>query len=239
MQWFLIILLLLPVMAWLVLRWVIGAEPKRILQVLRWIGLGLAAVLVIVATLAGRLPIVLAIAAFLFPLLSRWRILRNILKTARGPTQGEASEVRTRFVLMRLDHDTGDMDGTVCEGPHSGRDLSALSFEDVLDVYQAARAADTQSAQVLQAYLERMRGEAWQAHTSAGSGGPHDAGPASGGGPMSPAEARAILGVDRNAGPEAIKQAHRRLMKQVHPDHGGSDYLAARINEAKEVLLEE
>lgn len=239
MQWFIITLLLLPVAVWLILRWVIRAEPKRILRILRWLGLALAAVLVVFATLTGRLPVVLAVAAFLLPLISRWRVLRNILKTARGPTRSQSSEVRTRFVLMRLDHDTGDMDGTVCDGPHSGRELSSLSFEDALEVYQAARAADPQSAQVLQAYLERMRGEAWQAHMSAGGGGSRDSGPASGGGPMSRAEARAILGVDRNAGPDAIKQAHRRLMKQAHPDHGGSDYLAARINEAKEVLLEE
>ena len=179
------------------------------------------------------------LTSFLIPLISRWRLLRNILKTARGPTRGQGSEVRTRFVLMRLDHDTGDMDGTVREGPYAGRELSSLTFGNNLEIYQAARAADAQSAQVLQAYLERMHGEAWQAHMSAGGGESRDPGPSPGGGPMNADEARAILGVDSHAGPDEIKQVHRRLMKHVHPDHGGSDYLAARINEAKEVLLEE
>jgi len=89
---------------------------------------------------------------------------------------------------------------------------------------------------VLQAYLERMHGEAWrdqpdEAAAKAGGGNK------SAGGPLSPSEARAILGVGPAATDDEIKQAHRRLMKQFHPDHGGSDYLAARINEAKEVLL--
>jgi hypothetical protein len=237
MQWFIILLLVAPVALWLVLRWLVRAEPRKILRLLWWVGMAVAAVLVIFATVTGRLPVLLGIAAFLLPLISRWRVLQNILKTARGPTAGQGSEVRTRFVRMRLDHDTGVMDGTVCEGPYAGQQLSSLTFANVLEVYQAAYAADLQSAQVLQAYLERMHAEAWQAHTSAG---PRDSGDVgSGGGPMTPGEARAILGVSANAGPEAIKQAHRRLMKQVHPDHGGSDYLAARINEAKEVLLKE
>lgn len=238
MQWFIILLLLLPVAVWLILRWLIRAEPRQILRVLRWLGLLLGAVMLGFAARMGQLGLVVAAAAFLIPLISRWSVLRNILKTGRGPTPGRGSEVRTRFVLMRLDHDTGEMDGTVREGPYAGRELSSLSFENVLETYRAACAADPQSAQVLQAYLERMHREAWQAQTSAG-GASQGAGPSPGGGPMSPAEARAILGIDADAGPDAIKQAHRRLMKQVHPDHGGSDYLAARINEAKEVLLGE
>jgi len=238
MQWFIILLLVLPVAMWLVLRWLVRTEPRRILRVLWWIGLALAAAFVAFATLTGRLPVLLGIAAFLLPLISRWRILQNVLKTARGPTPGHGSEVRTRFVRMRLDHDTGDMDGTVSEGPYAGRELSSLAFANVLEIYEAARSADLQSAQVLQAYLERMHAEAWQAHVSAGADGSQRASSRDDG-PMTRAEARAILGVGPEAGPEAIKQAHRKLMKQVHPDHGGSDYLAARINEAKEVLLRE
>lgn len=237
MQWFIILLLLMPVAAWLILRWLVNAEPRQIMRVLRWLGLLLGIVLVGFAARAGLLGMVVTAAALLLPLIFRWRVLRNILKTARGPTPGQGSEVRTRFIRMRLDHDTGDMDGMVCEGPYSGRVLSSMTFRELLDLYQAS-AADAQSAQVLQAYLERMHGEAWQAHMAAG-GSSRGAGPSSSAGPMSREEARAILGVGHDAGPDAIKQAHRRLMKQVHPDHGGSDYLAARINEAKEVLLEE
>ena len=238
MQWFIILLLLLPVAIWLILRWIVRAEPRKILRVLRWLGILVGAVLLGFAARTGHLGLIIGAAAILIPLITRWRVLQNILKTARGPTPGKGSEVRTRFVLMRLDHDTGEMDGTVRDGPHSGRELSSLTFQEVLEVFQAS-AADPQSAQVLQAYLERMHGDAWQAHMSAGGASSQGAGPSPGGGPMDAEEARALLGVGKDAGPDAIKQAHRRLMKQVHPDHGGSDYLAARINEAKEVLLEE
>lgn len=238
MQW-LLILPALVLAVWLILRWLIRAEPRQILRVLRGIGWTAGALIVIYATLTGRLPVLLGIAAFLIPLITRWRALQNMLKTARGPTPGQGSEVRTRFVLMRLDHDTGEMDGTVVEGRFAGRELSSLTFVNILEILEAARIADQQSAQVLQAYLERMHGEAWQAHMAGSGAGSHRDAGAPAGGPMSAKEARAILGVGVDAGPEAIKQAHRRLMKQVHPDHGGSDYLAARINEAKEVLLKE
>lgn len=56
-------------------------------------------------------------------------------------------------------------------------------------------------------------------------------------GKMTMAQAREVLGVKDNASKEEIIMAHKRMMQKVHPDRGGSDYLAAQINQAKDTLL--
>ena len=224
----------------LLVHWFLRTEPRQILKTLRWAGLALAVIIGVVLIATKQFQLIYALAIFLLPWLLRVRALRNRMKTARGPTPGQASEVRTRFVVMQLDHDTGHMDGIVQEGPFNGRALSDMSLEDVVDLFRQAVAEDEASAQVLQAYLERMHGEDWRARSGAAGAGAGAAGGGAGGpspGPIGVEEARAILGVGPNASDDEIKRAHRSLMKQFHPDHGGSDYLAARINEAKEVLL--
>jgi hypothetical protein len=220
----------------LLFHWFLRAEPRQILRALRWGGLAVAAIIAVALVAAGQFQLLYVLAVFLVPWIMRARSLRNRMRTARGPTAGQASEVRTRFVVMQLDHDTGSMDGIVQEGPFAGKRLSGLRLEDVVSIYRDAWAADRASAQVLQAYLERMHGDAWRPGGEDSRDNKAEAGPA-GGGTMSAAEARSVLGVGPKATDTEIKQAHRRLMKQFHPDRGGSDYLAARINEAKEVLL--
>jgi len=219
-------------------QWFIRTEPRQILKSLRWAGLAIAVIVAVILIATRQFQLIYPLILLLLPWFLRARAFRNRMKTARGPTPGQASEVRTRFVVMQLDHDTGEMDGLVQEGPHRGRQLSDLSLDDAIALYRTAAAEDQASAQVLQAYLERMHGDAWRsrAEQNAGTGG---GGEGASIGPMSAAEARAILGIGDDATDEEIKQAHRRLMKQFHPDHGGSDYLAARINEAKELLLRE
>jgi DnaJ domain len=224
-------------------QWFIRAEPRQVLRSLRWIGLAVVVIAAAVLVATRQFQLFYGLAILLIPWLLRSRALWNRMKTAHGPRPGQASEVQTRFVVMQLNHDSGVMDGVVQEGPFAGRPLSALALDDVIALYRAAAAEDEASAQVLLAYLERMHGDAWRdragAEAGAGGGAGTSGRGAPGGGPMGAAEACAILGVGAAATAEEIKQAHRRLMKQFHPDHGGSDYLAARINEAKEVLLGE
>lgn len=141
------------------------------------------------------------------------------------PSPGQTSGVRTDALAMTLDHDTGEMDGEVLAGRFSGRFLSQMNAEE-LQALAGTLDADPDSLGLLLAYLDRRRG-----------GRPGEAGAgAPGGGAMTRAEALRILGLAPGASLEDVRAAHRRLMKRVHPDLGGSDALAAMINAAKAML---
>lgn len=152
-------------------------------------------------------------------------LLRGALAAARAtPAPGGSSEVRTDALTMTLDHDTGEMDGEVLTGRFAGRWLSKLSPDELQALAQELD-ADPDSLGLLLAYLDRRRGS-----------GPEPGAeprPASDPQGMSAAEALRILGLEPGATPEDVRAAHRRLMKKVHPDLGGSDALAALINAAK------
>jgi hypothetical protein len=159
-----------------------------------------------------------------------------------GPTTGQSSTVDTETVRMSLDHDTGDMDGTVLKGKFSGKRLSNLGFSDLLSLLASCRDDDPNAGQLIEAYLDRMHRTAWRAHRD--GGGSQSRGDSGAGsqksrasGEMDLEEAFATLGLAPGATKEEIKAAHRRLMKRLHPDQGGSTFLASKINQAKDVLL--
>ncbi|MBP7242811.1 molecular chaperone DnaJ [Amaricoccus sp.] len=155
--------------------------------------------------------------------------LRAAAAAARAtPTPGQSSSVRTDALEMSLDHDTGEMDGEVLSGPFSGRFLSQMTGAELQELAESLE-DDADSLGLLLAYLDRRR---------AGSAGARadrraEAGAATPEGEMTRAEALRILGLGPGASPEEIRAAHRRLMKRVHPDLGGSDALAGMINAAK------
>lgn len=212
-------------------RWFVGAEPGRIATVARWVALIVAVVAGGYLLWGGRHVLAAFLLPLMLPVLLRYRALWHRLKAMAGPTPGQTSQVETRFLRMTLDHDTGAMTGVVREGRFHGRRLDELAPEDLVELWRECRAADAQSAAVLEAYLDRTQGEEWR--QAAGSG----PGPRRTSNGMTRDEAYEILGLDPNASKREIRDAHRRLMQQVHPDHGGSNYLAAKINQAKDLLL--
>ncbi len=146
-------------------------------------------------------------------------------------TKGQKSRVQTRMLAMELDHDSGAMDGQVLEGEFKGRRLSELNKQSLLMLLRECRRAADQSGPLLEAYLDRT------VHDWRTAAGERRQSAETADGTMTRQEAYAVLGLKENASREEVRAAHRHLMKQLHPDHGGSDYLAAKINQAKDLLL--
>lgn len=227
------------------LHWFRRTPSEQVAKVLRrsllYGGIGFLVLLAVTgrlnplfAVLAAAIPVVLRAVNLLRILPVIQQVMRALgLSGLPGAASGggQTSSIRTRFLEMTLDHASGDMDGLVMEGPMQGRRLSELDLEQLLDLVTLCRSADAQSAAVLEAYLDRVRGDAWREHAQ-GQTVPPGSGSA-----MTREEALAILGLTKRAGDDEIRDAHRRLMQRFHPDRGGSDYLAAKINEAKRLLL--
>ena len=214
----------------MLLQWLTTADPRSLASALKTVGLLAVVGLFFVLLLTGQLGLALVLAPILLPLLLNWRAISNRVKAARGPTPGQTSHLETAYLRVVLDHDTGDVHGTVLQGRFAGRELADLSVVEMHGLLDECRIDDAQSAAVVEAYLDRVYGTDWRGDGTGNSTG-------TGGGRMTAEEACRILGVAPNASAAEIKAAHRRLMKQYHPDQGGSDYLAAKVNEAKDVLL--
>ncbi|MBD8890112.1 DnaJ domain-containing protein [Roseibium litorale] len=193
--------------------------------------LGLAVVLAV----TGRVALALPAAAFGLSLLGLGGMGR--LTGKRGsrakPSAGQSSRARSALVEMELDHASGAMRGRVLAGTLSGRALEGLTVPELQRLWQET-AADGQSRQLVEAYLDR-RLSSWREDFQADRADRH--GGTAGSGAMTDEEAYQILGLPPDAGDAEIRAAHRRLMKRLHPDQGGTAFLAAQINEAKDRLL--
>ncbi len=220
-------------------RWSVRATPAQRARTVRKLALMVVGGALLILVLRTAPALLLPLLPLLVPILlrggvgGRWRFhgAGGFDGLHRKPRPGATSEVVTRFFRMSLDHASGAMTGTVLEGPYQGRSLSDLNLEQLLNLWRSCQ-VDTQSAAVLEAYLERTQNADWRQQAASGErDGGHSA--------MDRQEAYAILGLAPGASPEEIKTAHRRLMQKLHPDHGGSDWLAARINQAKDLLLGE
>jgi len=163
--------------------------------------------------------------------LAWWQRTRSAGRMS-GPAS-KKSTVRSAALEMELDHDSGEMDGRVLIGQHEGTWLSKLGEPELVELYTQVR-SDLESAALLEAYLDR-RFVTWRENTDANAGQGQGASPGSGS--MTKQEAYQVLGLEPGASPTEIRNAWRKLMKTMHPDTGGSEFLAAKINAAKDVLL--
>ena len=195
-------------------------------------------------TLTGRMHFLVAIGAAVLPFLSKLLplikyipILRNFYqqrKATKQPDKGKVSTVETSLFIMTLNHDTGHMDGEVLSGEFSEKKLSELSSEQLLDLYRLTKNNHPDSLSILEAYLDREKGENWrQDYEESAQAQPTQ----NTTNEMNTSEAYDILGLENGANREEIINAHRKLIQKLHPDRGGNNYLAAKLNQAKEHLL--
>ena len=215
----------------------VNADPKKLGRFLSWFLVSVAvlgaAALLILLMISERLGPALALVGFLAPVLVRTKSIWRRWLSAAGPSTGNVSEVETAYLRMRLDHDTGAMSGTVRHGRFAGRRLDELAEPELMEFWRECRVGDEASARLMESYLDRLRPD-WRADAPGAGAG---AGPRATADAMTREECYAVLGLAPGADAAAIKKAHRDLMMKLHPDQGGTTYLAAKINRAKEILL--
>lgn len=238
-----LIILIAVVGIFLFLRWLLRQPPKVLWQ---FAAVAAGAGLILLAA-TGRMHWLSAVFGALLPFARRLVGLLGFLpllqrladqfKTAQSstrPSTGNESTVESRFIHMTLDHDSGEMDGKILEGRFTGRRLSDLTLDDLIGLHNECR-ADEESIKLLDAYLDRIYGEDWYTRAQEADE-THSYQTETG--IMSQEEAYEVLGLNPGAKRDEIIEAHRRLMQKLHPDRGGSTYLAAKINRAKDILLD-
>jgi hypothetical protein len=207
-------------------------DPKQAARLVRALG-GVAAVLFAgVLALRGEFGVAIPVGAFGLGLLGWVSFWPASLAGRTRKSTGQASRVRTAYLEMELDHDSGAMRGRVLAGRYQGTSLDTLDMPALTNLLGEV---DGDSRDLIAAYLDR-RSPGWRENTQHDAGAGGGSRPASSG-KMTEEEAYQILGVQAGASADDISRAHRSLMKKLHPDQGGSTYLAARVNEAKDVLL--
>jgi curved DNA-binding protein CbpA len=237
MQYFILGLLLL-LLAYAAFRAFLNANPKDLAKVLRNIG-GIALLLLaLFFAVTGRFPLAVPFGILALSLLGRSLAAGfNPFQGSANKSAGQRSRVRTRSIEMELDHDTGEMDGRVIKGRFASRKLSSMTQRELIALRVECQKSDQQAVQLLEAYLDRFFPEWRKDAGQSDSSGRRRKSRSGSDGPMSAEEAYEILGLVPGASKADIRRAHRTLMKKLHPDQGGSTYLAAKINEAKDVLL--
>jgi hypothetical protein len=217
---------------WL-LRQFAYASPTKAAGLIRKLGgLGL---MVVAGVLALRGGVIVAVPLFVagLGLMGQSNPFAGFSWT-REKQPGQRSRVATSLLAMELDHDSSDMTGEILAGPLRGRQLSTLTDQELQTFYAQCVAAGDQSGALLESWLNRYRAgwsDRWET--------PRQRTKPQSSSAMSRDEALAVLGLPKGATSESIRTAHRRLMKELHPDRGGSDYLAAKVNQAKDVLLQD
>ncbi len=225
----LILLAILMVLA----RAFVAADVRALVRLVRYLLGGVLVVIGIGLAFAERWGIGVVLISAGLSIVATGRIGPLDLGGHARRSPGSTSTVRSRFFEMSLDHDSGAISGRIVAGRLAGRELDDLDDQALLAL-AAEIGGDPESVALFEAYLDR-RMPGWRDHVEADAAA--GAGGATNSGTMTDEEAYQVLGLAPGASDREIRAAHRRLMMRMHPDQGGSTFLAAKINQAKDRLL--
>lgn len=239
----------------LVVQWFTHTPAKQISRHLKRAGLIIAGLLLVFLALTGKLHWLFLLLGGALPFAQRiaalfrgYQMFQSIrsqfsgMGTGRGQQTSNTSangnpqsQIETRFLIMSLDHDSGNLEGLVLNGLHAGAKLTELTQEQLINLLKIYRLEDHESATLLESFLDRTFDSQWRSQKEDEETG--DVNLFTNNGKMTAEEACQILEIPSDADEDTIKAAHRKLMQKLHPDRGGSTYLAAKINQAKDTLL--
>ena len=211
-----------------------AAQRKQLLT--KFLLYGLAG-LILLLVVTGRAPWFFAIVGAAIPWLQRLLVVKNAwnsfkTKTESAPSSGKQSTVHSEYLQMSLDHDSGEMNGQILKGSFIGQELKQLELEQLINFLNEC-SVDQDSHNLLKAYLDFRFGNEWRNQTSSQQANQQTQSNKQ----LSHTEALAILGLLEGASKDDVIQAHKKLIQKLHPDRGGSEYLASKINQAKDLLL--
>lgn len=218
---------------WSIIKQLKSSEGEARKKLLLKYGLALAAITLILLAITGRIHWIGAIIGALIPivrqafplLLKVLPFLQQTRQQANANTrQDQYNETITETLRVKVFLADQALSGEVIKGPFAGLNFDQLTLPQLEMLLQYCQQNDLASAKLLTRYLSQRFGNEWQKASSHSD-------------TMTEEEAYALLGLKPGASKEEITQAHRKLMQKVHPDRGGSDYLASKINQAKDLLL--
>jgi DnaJ domain len=221
---------------WLVLT----VDPKTLARAVRYVVIGALVLVGLFLAVRGLVALDLPLGVVIAYLLHHWSArgfpgVDRVKDWLAGAQHAGGPTIETALLRMTLDPTSGALSGEVLSGRFAGARLDQLGLERLRALFAECAASDEQSVRLLETYLDRTH-PGWREQGQGSERSGRTAG-ATTGGPMSRAEACQVLGLEPGASPEQIGEAHRRLMMKLHPDHGGSDYLAGKINAARDVLM--
>lgn len=209
--------------------WFKAQDKQKQKRLAKYVIPSIIIIIAVLAMLSGRFNLMSLLIAF-SPLLLTLKVkpntFRDFLKSFKQKKNNkDYSEVQSMYLVMRLYHETHEIDGQVIKGCYQNTMLSQMNFQQLLDLLDECR-VDQDSYSLLVSYLKRNYADQWQQQNSYTDSNSD----------MTIDEAYDVLGLDKGAKHADIVQAHRKLMQKLHPDRGGSGYLAAKVNYAKELL---